>query len=171
VPFHAGLDHNCVITSRLTPSISRCDFPPAASTTLPRKRFRAKFQATKSPRKRYVFNGLLSGCGDTQPPIPTFADGGHLSHWRVAMLVSDSSRDYGDEPATPASRTLLLDLIALKSLAFWLCSHSNILVHSCHSRGYSGICSPETELVSVKDFSGGSGHMRNHLKLRFPAIA
>jgi hypothetical protein len=39
-------------------------FPPAASTTLPRTTFQALIRAAKSPRKRCVFKGLMSGCGD-----------------------------------------------------------------------------------------------------------
>jgi hypothetical protein len=52
------------ITPRLAPSILRCRFRPAASTTLPRTKFLAKIRAAKSPRKRCVFKGLMSGCGD-----------------------------------------------------------------------------------------------------------
>jgi len=40
----------------------------AASTTLPRTKFRAKIRIAKSPRKRNVFKGLLTGCGEAQPP-------------------------------------------------------------------------------------------------------
>src|ERR1700738_4256510 len=53
---------------------------------LPRTKFRVNVWATKSPRKWYVFKGLLTGCGEAQPPTPTFDDGGHLRrHWRLLL--------------------------------------------------------------------------------------
>ena len=42
--------------------ILRCDFPPAASTTLPRTKFPRKIRTVKNPRKRSVFKGFLFGC-------------------------------------------------------------------------------------------------------------
>ena len=53
---------------------------------LPRTKFRVNVRATKSPRKWYVFKGLLTGCREAQPPTPTFDDGGHLRrHWRLLL--------------------------------------------------------------------------------------
>jgi len=49
---------------RAQPRRFRCDFPPVASTTLPRTKFRLKFGQQKSPRKHHVFKGLELGCGD-----------------------------------------------------------------------------------------------------------
>jgi len=46
------------------PADFRCDFPPVASTTLPRTKFRLKIRAAKSSRKHHVFKGLELGCGD-----------------------------------------------------------------------------------------------------------
>jgi len=55
--------------------ILRCDFPPAASTALPRAKFPANRGTAKSPRKRCVLKGLKLGCGDPQQTPPqTFAD-------------------------------------------------------------------------------------------------
>jgi hypothetical protein len=60
------------------------------------------------------------------------------------------------ESAAPASRTRLSRRIALKSLAFCPYSHSNILVRSCRSRGYSGvgwsrICRPDVASARRND--------------------
>src|SRR5229473_1832251 len=50
------------------------DLPSAASTN----EISGQCSDNKKPSKTDVFKGLLIGCGDTQPPIPTFADGSHL---------------------------------------------------------------------------------------------
>jgi hypothetical protein len=57
-------DHNRVITSQPTRPVLRCDFPSAASTTLPRTTFQVLIRTAKNPRKRFVFKGLMTGCGD-----------------------------------------------------------------------------------------------------------
>jgi hypothetical protein len=44
-------------------SILRCDFPPAASTALSRRKFGAKFFENNGHRKRCVLKGLRLGCG------------------------------------------------------------------------------------------------------------
>jgi hypothetical protein len=60
----------------------------------------------------------------------------------------------GFEPATPASRTLLLHRISLKSLTFWLYSHPNNPDRSRRSRGYTGVgCGDWIDLT--QDFSVG----------------
>jgi hypothetical protein len=63
--------------------------------------------------------------------------------------------------STPASRTLLLHRISLKILAFWLYSHPNNPDRSRRSRGYSGLASPDTGLVSTEDYSVGCGDMQS----------
>ena len=67
------------------PPILCCDFPPVVSTTPPRTTSQAKIRSAKRPRKRNVFKGFLSDCGETQPPIPTFTD-----HGRLRWIVSAS---------------------------------------------------------------------------------
>src|SRR5215831_6697281 len=56
-------DHDRVIATRAHAPLLRCDFPPAASTTLPRAEFATDLPAAKSPRKRCVLKGLVLGCG------------------------------------------------------------------------------------------------------------
>jgi hypothetical protein len=56
----------------------------------------------------------------------------------------------------------LLHRIALKNPALWLCSHSNILVHSCCSRGYAGpLCTgssrPEPVAVDREAIGAAAG--------------
>lgn len=63
----------------------------------------------------------------------------------------------GFESVILASRTRLLHRMSLKSLAFRLYSHSNNPDRSRRSRGYSGVGSSETGLVSTKDFSVDCG--------------
>jgi hypothetical protein len=64
------------------------------------------------------------------------------------------------EPAAHASRTLLLHRISLKSLAFWLYSHSHNPARSRRSRGYVGVGAPETGLVY--DRNGNKMPNMNH---------
>jgi len=56
-----------------------------------------------------VFKGLMSGCGDTQPPIPTLADGGYLTGhpcYFVVIRFLKKERRYEDGALGAPTTTL-----------------------------------------------------------------
>jgi hypothetical protein len=52
------------LTAEQETSISRCRFPPAASMTLPRTKFRSKIQATG------LLHPAIDHCAPCQKPMP-----------------------------------------------------------------------------------------------------
>jgi len=58
----------------------------------------------------------------------------------------------GFEPATPASRTRLLQHIALKNLYLWFCVRTIAPIRSWCSRGYSGVGPARAGSLSIDDF-------------------